>query len=123
MLDSTDSTAAEQMQKKRHIPTAILSVIRSGSNTIFNNPRIAISSSHRVFNRSIPSVMSQVHFVNEQEDDMLQFSDGSQSSKDLPCSLKHMLMFLEQILQICGIDVSSLMGTLRQLIEVVAISA
>ena len=32
-------------------------------------------------------------------------------------------MFLEQILQICGIDVSGLMGTLCQLIEIVAVPA
>ena len=43
-LDSTDSTAVEQMQKKRHIPMTILSANRRGSNNILNNPRIAVSS-------------------------------------------------------------------------------
>ena len=65
MLDITDSTAVEQMQKKRHTPMAIPNTNRSGSNNIFNNPRIAVSPIHRVFNRSIPSAMSQVPFVNE----------------------------------------------------------
>lgn len=123
MLDSTDSTAAEQVQQKRHIPMTILSANRSGSNTIFNNPRIVFSSIPHVFNRSIPSTKPQIHFVGKQADDMLLISDGSQSGKDFPCSLKHMLMFLEQILQICGIDVSGLMGTLCQLIEIVAVPA
>lgn len=54
---------------------------------------------------------------------MLLISDGSQSGKDFPCSLKHMLMFLEQIFQIYGIDVPCFVCTFRQLIEVVAISA
>lgn len=58
MLDITDSTAVEQMQKKRQTPMAIPNTNRSGSNNIFNNPRIAIFSIHRVFNRSIPSAMS-----------------------------------------------------------------
>ena len=65
MLDITDNTAAEQIQQKRHTPIAIPNTNRSGSNNIFNNPRIAVSTIHHVFNRSIPSPILQVHFVNE----------------------------------------------------------
>lgn len=65
MLDSTDSTAVEQMQKKRHIPMTILSANRRGNNSILNSPRIAISSILRVFNGSIPSAEPQVHFIGE----------------------------------------------------------
>ena len=42
-LDSTDSTAAEQMQKKRHIPMMIPNANRRGNNNILKSPRIAVS--------------------------------------------------------------------------------
>ena len=54
---------------------------------------------------------------------MLLLSDRSQPGKDFPCSVKHLPMVLGQIIQICGIDVSGLMGTLCQLIEIVAVPA
>ena len=123
MLDSTDSTAAEQTQTKRQIPMMAPSTNRIGSNSIRNNPRIAFSSILRIFNGSIPSAAPQVHFVGEFADDMLLFSDGSQSGKYLPCGIKHKLMILEQILQIYGIDAPGLVSTLCQLIEIVAVAA
>ena len=49
ILDSTDNIAAEQIQKKRHTPITIPNANRIGSNSILNNPHIAVSSVHRVF--------------------------------------------------------------------------
>lgn len=123
MLDRTDSSAVEHAQKKRHTPMTIPSTNRIGSNSIRNNPLIVVSSILRVFNGSIPSAAPQVHFVGELADDMLLFSDGSQSGKYLPCGIEHTLMILEQILQICCIDVPGLVGSLCQLIEIVAVAA
>ena len=65
MLDRTDSTAAEQMQKNRHTLIIIPSVSRRGSNIILNIPRIVVSSILPVFIGSIPPAAPQVHFVDK----------------------------------------------------------